>query len=174
MPQVVGGMMRTVEIDLSKERMKFSAGHFTIFSATERENLHGHNFTVGAVFTTEVPDRGLACDYAVLKKQVQAICDRLDEKVLLASKSPHLEIDHKDGQVRIGFAGEQMVLPARDVEELPISNVTIEELSRLFLGALLSAFPAEIEPLVRSVSVRISSGPGQGATSKWGSANDER
>jgi len=29
---------RTVEVDLSKERMKFSAGHFTIFSSTEREN----------------------------------------------------------------------------------------------------------------------------------------
>ncbi|EQD50251.1 hypothetical protein B1A_13514, partial [mine drainage metagenome] len=37
--------MRSVEVDLSKERMKFSAGHFTVFSASERENLHGHNFT---------------------------------------------------------------------------------------------------------------------------------
>ena len=166
--------MRTVEVDLSKERMKFSAGHFTVFSASERENLHGHNFTVGAVFTTAVPEVGLACDYAVLKKHVQAICDRLDEKVLIARKCPHIAIVHEGGQVRIRFAGEEMILPARDVEELPISNVTIEELSMLFLGELLEALPVQIKPLVRSVSVRISSGPGQGATSKWGRAHVER
>ena len=37
---------RTTTLELYKEEMKFSAGHFTIFSATERENLHGHNFSV--------------------------------------------------------------------------------------------------------------------------------
>ena len=166
--------MRIVEVALSKERMKFSAGHFTIFSATERENLHGHNFTVGAVFTTEVPEEGLACDYAVLKHHVQAICDRLDEKVLIASKCPHLEITEKSGQVCIRFAGEQMLLPAHDVYALPISNVTIEELSMLFLGELLGSLPGEVKPLVRSVAVRISSGPGQGATSKWRRVDAER
>ena len=160
-------MMRSVEVDLSKERMKFSAGHFTVFSPSERENLHGHNFTVGAVFTTAVPEEGLACDYAVLKKHVQAICDRLDEKVLIATKSPHIAIAHEGGQVRIRFAGEEMILPARDVEELPISNVTIEELSMLFLGELMESLPRELRPLIESVSVRISSGAGQGATSKW-------
>ena len=167
-------VMRAVEVDLSKERMKFSAGHFTIFSSTERENLHGHNFAVGAVFTTEVPDRGLACDYAVLKRHVQAICDRLDEKLLLAGKSPHLEIAEEGKQVHVRFADEEMILPARDVYRLPVANVTIEELSMLFLGELIEALPAEIKPMVRSVSVRISSGPGQGATSKWERTNVER
>ncbi len=166
--------MRLVEVDLSKERMKFSAGHFTIFSATERENLHGHNFTVGAVFTTAIPDRGLACDYAVLKKYVQAICDRLDEKVLLAGRSQHLEIAEDGRQVRIRFAGEEMVLPAHDVYRLPIANVTIEELSMLFLSELLESLPGELRPLIRSVSVRISSGPGQGATSRWERTDAER
>ena len=167
-------VMRTVEVDLSKERMKFSAGHFTIFSSTDRENLHGHNFAVGAVFTTEVPDQGLACDYAVLKRHVQAICDRLDEKVLLAQKNPHLEIVEEGKQVRIRFAGEEMLLPAHDVYPLPITNVTIEELSMLFLGELMESLPRELRPLIQSVSVRISSGAGQGATSKWGCANAAR
>ncbi len=166
--------MRSVEVDLSKERMKFSAGHFTIFSATERENLHGHNFTVGAVFTTAIPDRGLACDYAVLKKFVQAICDRLDEKLLLAGRNEHLEIAEFGDQVRIRFAGEEMTLPAHDVHRLPIANVTIEELSMFFLGELLESLPSELRPLIQSVSVRISSGPGQGATSKWERADAER
>jgi hypothetical protein len=60
------------------------------------------------------------------------------------------------------------------VYPLPITNVTIEELSMLFLGELLESLPKEVKPLVRSVSVRISSGPGQGATSKWERADAER
>ena len=39
-------MNDTVTIRLAKENMKFSAAHFTIFSASERERLHGHNFRV--------------------------------------------------------------------------------------------------------------------------------
>ena len=37
-----------ITISLSKEDMKFSAGHFTIFDGAARETLHGHNFTVSA------------------------------------------------------------------------------------------------------------------------------
>ena len=33
-------------VELQKESMKFSAGHTTIFSATEREPLHGHMYQV--------------------------------------------------------------------------------------------------------------------------------
>ena len=38
-------------LELCQEEMKFSAGHFTILSATERERLHGHNFTVYVAIT---------------------------------------------------------------------------------------------------------------------------
>ena len=36
--------LTTLYID--KESHKFSAAHYTIFSATERERLHGHNYVV--------------------------------------------------------------------------------------------------------------------------------
>ena len=42
-------MTQLTTIELSKEYLKFSAGHFTVFSATERERLHGHNFSVSAL-----------------------------------------------------------------------------------------------------------------------------
>ena len=38
--------MKTTTIGLQKKNMKFSVGHFTIFSATKRERLHRHNFNV--------------------------------------------------------------------------------------------------------------------------------
>ena len=31
-------------IEIAKQALNFSAAHFTIFSQTEREDLHGHNF----------------------------------------------------------------------------------------------------------------------------------
>ncbi|MFP2903776.1 6-pyruvoyl trahydropterin synthase family protein [Pyxidicoccus sp. 3LFB2] len=61
-------MSRTTTIELHKEEMKFSAGHFTIFSATHRENLHGHNFTVYVALTGAVVENGLLSDYGPLKQ----------------------------------------------------------------------------------------------------------
>ena len=46
--------MPTTTIELHKEAMKFSAGHFTIFGPDRREPLHGHNFTVKAEITAEI------------------------------------------------------------------------------------------------------------------------
>ena len=55
-------------IELFKESMNFSAGHFTIFSETERENLHGHNFSVYAIFESEVIENGMTFNYDIYKK----------------------------------------------------------------------------------------------------------
>ena len=36
-----GPMEELTTIEIDKENLKFSAAHFTIFSGTERERLHG-------------------------------------------------------------------------------------------------------------------------------------
>ena len=41
-------MERLTTLYIDKESHKFSAAHYTIFSATERERLHGHNYSVSA------------------------------------------------------------------------------------------------------------------------------
>jgi 6-pyruvoyltetrahydropterin/6-carboxytetrahydropterin synthase len=156
-----------VEIDLSKERMKFSAGHFTIFSATERENLHGHNFTVAVTFKAQILDNGMVCDYGILKKVAQKVCDSLDELFLLPQHSKYLRIEQRDGIVIVKFANETLQFLQRDVKILPIVNVTVEDLSGWFLQSLREGLSAEIAPLMREISVRVDSGPGQGATTRW-------
>lgn len=67
-----------IEIDLSQERMKLSVRHFTIFSPTDRENIHDHNFTVGAPFSARITGNGMLCDHAILKDAVTKVCDSLD------------------------------------------------------------------------------------------------
>ncbi len=52
-------MEQLTTIEVSKEYLKFSAAHFTIFSATERERLNGHNFRVSAKITEPVGPNGM-------------------------------------------------------------------------------------------------------------------
>lgn len=165
---------RIVEIDLAKERLKFSAGHFTIFSATERENLHGHNFTVAVRFKAEVRANGMVCDYGVLKKSIGNVCDSLDEHFLLPLNSQHLKIERRDGLVLVKFADETLQFLPRDVKLLPVSNITVEDLAAWILDELRRTLPGDVAPLILEIKVRVSSAPGQGATSTWAAARSSK
>ena len=45
-------------IEIAKQALNFSAAHFTIFSATEREDLHGHNWQVECELTSTIDANG--------------------------------------------------------------------------------------------------------------------
>lgn len=160
-------MRRHTRIELHKEAMKFSAGHFTIFSATRRENLHGHNFTVHVEIDGLVSENGMTFDYGGCKKLLIDTCHGLNEVVLLPARSPHLTIDEADGQVVALFADERMVFLKRDVKLLPVRNVTCEELAGYLLSGLVETMASAPEHAVNRVVVKVSSGPGQSASAEW-------
>jgi 6-pyruvoyltetrahydropterin/6-carboxytetrahydropterin synthase len=157
---------RQSTIELSKEGMKFSAAHFTILSATERENLHGHNFTIRVDLTGDVDDNGMISDYGPLKRLVQGLCDEWNETLLLPSLSPHLRLEQTPTEVLARFRNETLRFLPRDVTVLPVSNITIEELSRLF-GERLAASDGLVGKGVTGLVVRCASGPGQWSTWAW-------
>ena len=153
-------------IELSKEAINFSAAHFTIFSRTEREDLHGHNFQVIGEALAPVDLNGLVFDYAVLKKALKQLCDDLDEKTILPEKSPYLSIE-KDSQYVTGiFDNQKLMFLHRDVITLPIANVSVEELSHYFLKKLME-LPEIKNKDIREVVIKISSSPGQAGTAIW-------
>lgn len=158
-------------IELAKEDMHFSAAHFTIFSADRRENLHGHNFFVQARATGPIDANGLCFDYTVLKTRLRTLCDCLDETLLLAAESPHLGIDNRGDSVTVSFADETLRFLRRDVKLLPVRNVTVEELARWFTTALTAGEGFAALP-IDSLTVRVSSGPGQWAETHWASDAD--
>ena len=157
---------RAATIEIAKEDLHFSAAHFTIFSATERENLHGHDFAVAATARGPVGDDGLCFDYNALKSRLRALCERLDERVLLPARSPHLAIEEGPDAVRVAFAAERLTFLPRDVTLLPIRNVTVEELSAWFVARLVADEGFLALP-VDALTVRVSSGPGQWGGSSW-------
>lgn len=158
---------RLTTIQLEKESFKFSSGHFTIFSATERENIHGHNFFLSAEFDALVGDDGLVFDYGDAKKLIEKECRALNEYLLLPEHSPHLKLTEDQGYLIAEFAGERMPFLKRDVKVLPVANISVEELSRFFCERLrITMVEKQRLPLSR-ILVRVFTGPGQGADCSW-------
>ena len=149
-------------IEIAKEDIHFAAAHFTVFSATKRENLHGHNFFVTASLGGDIDDSGLCFDYNIVKTTLRKLCDSLDETVLLPANSPHLKIEQSADCVDVRFADERMQFLPRDVKLLAVRNVTVEELANWFADEL-SATEAFMALPIDRFEIRVSSGPGQWA-----------
>ena len=161
-------MARSTTIELFKEEMKFSAGHFTIFSATERENLHGHNFTISVALTGRVNSNGLLGDYGIFKRKVFEMCRAWNETFMLPLESPYLRVDDSDpSEIRALYADEVLRFLPRDVTLLPVKNVTVEELSRIFGERLVADRELLKEQGVTGVVLKCASGPGQWASWTW-------
>ena len=161
--------MQNTTIEISKEYLHFAAAHFTLFSATERENLHGHNFQVTLDADAPMQDDGLTFDYNILKKAVKQLCDDLDEQVLMPTRSPYLEIDEQDDYTYVVFNGERIPFLQRDLTLLPIRNITVVELAQYLLEKLLER--EDIKALdIDNMLLRCASGEGQWASAKWSSA----
>jgi 6-pyruvoyltetrahydropterin/6-carboxytetrahydropterin synthase len=158
---------RLTTVKLSKEYLKFSAAHFTIFSATERERLHGHNFNVAAEIVAPVSGNGMSFNYRAYKDKLKKICQEIDEYILLPFDSPFLTIIEDEGHYQLRFNNETMYLLKSDVLLLPIRNSTAEEYSYYILNRLLEAEDDIMQHDIRKIVVSVSSGPGQSGSSEW-------
>lgn len=160
-------MSRLSTVELFKENMKFSIGHFTIFSKESRENLHGHNYNLHTAFTTEIESDGLSFDYRFYKDKLYKLCKSVDETVLLPGLSPYLTIEEKENYYHAHFNSEVLMFLKRDVKILPITNVTVEELSNWFLNQILLDQNELHSNRIVAINVKVFSGPGQLGSSSW-------
>lgn len=156
-------MNDVVTIRLAKQNMKFSAAHFTIFSATERERLHGHNFIVEVDLHAHMLGNGLCFDYGIYKDRVVALCRELNEWMILPTQSPHLQIEDAGEQIIAVFNGQRIPFLKHDVKLLPIANATLEEFAAWFLVRLSEDPEALRAHAIDAIEVRVLSGPGQSA-----------
>jgi len=161
-------MTRRATIELFKEYMNFSIGHFTIFSASERENLHGHNYNVYVAMTTQIKDDGMSFNYCYYKEKFRKLCDQLDETVVIAGKSKYLSIKEDDKYIHVIFNNEDMPFLKRDVTILPITNVTVEELSHWLLEQIRQDEQELKNNNIIGVTVKVFSAAGQSGATSWG------
>ncbi len=164
--------MTTTRIEISKEYLHFGAAHFTIFDAHTRENLHGHNFQVALDATAEIGHDGLTFDYNILKSALKALCDELDEQVLMPTQSPYLDFDTDEDYTYMVFGEERIPFLSRDLTLLPIRNVTVEELAQYLLDLLCDR--DEIQDLdIHKLELKCASGDGQWAVAQWPPTDEE-
>ena len=147
-----------VSLRLFKQRFHFSSAHFTVFSATKRERLHGHNYYFGVEVYYSYPDEFL--DYNLVKDQIEALCLSFDEYTLIPLNNPYVLVEHDfNGNVLVSFNGDVLSLPESDVRLIPVDNVTIEALVIYFAEQLIEKIG-----LYRKIVFSLSSGPGQSAS----------
>lgn len=160
---------RYTSIEIAKEYLHFSAAHFTIFSATERERLHGHNFFVAAKVKSEIGPNGLCFDYNELKDKLRTLCEQYDEYMLIPADSPYLKVSEDQQHYQVEFNKETLKYPKSDCLLLPVLNISVEELSRFLLSELVKDKKAMHSMKLEEIELKVSSGPGQ-----WGIANWSR
>lgn len=118
---------------LAKEDFKFSVAHFTVFSATIAEVLHGHNYRVRVEIAGDALDRlGLLLDLRDLKAEIRRLCAELDSKTLLPERCELVRVAVEGDGVEVRFGERVYRLPLADVVLLPIRNTSIEELALWF------------------------------------------
>lgn len=164
--------MTTVE--LQKESMKFSAGHTTIFSATEREPLHGHMYTVYLGITTWVEENGMTFDYRYYKQKVEELCKYLNQTFLMPTQSPYLSRTEEDEYYYFTFNHKKIPFLKEDVTLLPLTNITVEELSRWFIDKLTEDKEELLHHHVEKMKVKVFSAPGQSASHHWRKSDKDR
>ncbi|MEO8401682.1 MAG: 6-carboxytetrahydropterin synthase [Gammaproteobacteria bacterium] len=161
-------MARSAIVELHKEELKFSAGHFMLFSATERESMHGHDYQIGVAFNTLIEQNGMSFDCRLYKQRIEALCQTLDYRFILPSLSSYMRIEDTSDQWIAHFSDKIFPFYKQDAVVLPISNVTLEELSHWFL-LQLTEDQAELKKHgIQGVTLKVFNGRGESGATSWG------
>lgn len=154
-------------VELQKESMKFSAGHTTIFSATEREPLHGHMYQVYLGLTTWVEENGMTFDYRYYKARIHDLCKQLNQTFLMPEFSPYLRMEEDDAYYYFTFNHKKMPFLKEDITLMPLTNITVEELSRWFVAQMILDQKELDNHRIERLVVKVFSAPGQSASHEW-------
>ena len=122
-------MSRRFSIEVAKDYFNFASAHFLIFANGRREPLHGHNYQVSVAMEGELDQAGVVLDFITFKPLVKQICDDLDHRTLIQTKSPIIKVRRHPGAVEIVYKKQRLLLPRSDVILLPLVNTSTELLA---------------------------------------------
>ena len=146
---------------IEKQYLKFSSAHFTLLEEGH-EPLHGHNYTVAVELEAETLRQGFVVNFVPLKSVLRARCEALDERVLIP-ESPRIAASEAGDSLRLVVDRTSVyVIPAGDVVQLPMPNVTCELLAQVLCRELVRR-RGEWDPhgQVKRVRLWVEETPGQ-------------
>ena len=105
---------------------------------------------------------GILVDFTEIKGAAREICNELDERTLLPTLHPDLQIEEGDGYVEARYGDKTYRFPADDVKLLQMGNTSVEELARHFGESLIARLGDRLRGAgVQKLSVGIEETPGQ-------------
>src|SRR2546426_5207142 len=129
-------MSRRFSIEVAKDYFNFASAHFLIFANGRREPLHGHNYQVSVALEGKLDHAGVVLDFITFKPLVKQICDDLDHRTLIQTKSPIIKVNQRAREVEIIYKKQRLVLPRSDVILLPLTNTSTELLAEHVAGQI--------------------------------------
>ena len=150
-------------VTVEKEYLKFSAAHFIAYKGF-REPLHGHNYQVSVTLVGEVGADGYVLDFGIVKKTTKAVCEELDERVIVPARSDCITVSHEGPSVILEYEdGARFLFPASDCVLLPIVHASAEELAGYVLTRLREGLGTHAMRGLTEIEVGVSEAPGQAA-----------
>ncbi len=155
-------MPRRFSIEVAKDYFTFASAHFLIFANGQREPLHGHNYQVSVGMEGELDQAGVVLDFIQFKPLVKRVCDGLDHRTLIQSKSDVIKVHRRPKDVEILYRKQRLLLPRRDVILLPLKNTSTELLAEYIAKQIQRRVTAQFpRAKIRYVEVGVEEARGQ-------------
>lgn len=156
-------------IFVSKDVLKFSSAHMTVFPDGSKERLHGHNFQVLLEFELHTTKLASLLDFGLVKQTLAQVCARWDQRLLLGTRCPAFElVKHDATEVEFKLCGKRYVVPADEVALLPLENVVVETLAEELAFVLVEQLGALLKrDVVAAMVVTVSESMNQGGSYRW-------
>lgn len=156
-------MSERYRVEVTKDALVFSAGHFITFAGDVCERIHGHNWRVRVEVEGPLDENGYVFDFIALRDQTKQIVDRLDHRMLLPTQSKRIHVAVEGKQVVARFEDRLWSFPADECVLLPVENTTAELIARWIGGELLSHWRAAGAQFPQVLRVAVEENFGQWA-----------
>jgi 6-pyruvoyltetrahydropterin/6-carboxytetrahydropterin synthase len=157
-------MLDAFHVRVSKDQLGFCSGHFITYAGDNCERLHGHNYRVAVEVSSPLDDNHYVFDFIALNKLTRAICEELDHRMMLPTKSTLIRVEVQGAQVEVHYATRRWSFPLDDCVLLPIENTTAELLARYIANRLRTALREQHGYVPATLSVEVEESYGQSAT----------
>ena len=107
---------------------------------------------------------GYVLDFGIVKRVTKAVCEELDERVLVPARSDCLTVAQDGSSIVLEYEdGTRFVFPASDCVLLPIVHASAEELAAYVLSRLRDGLGSHAMRGLTEIEVGVSEAPGQAA-----------
>ncbi|MBS7288158.1 MAG: 6-carboxytetrahydropterin synthase [Candidatus Freyarchaeota archaeon] len=147
-------------ITVERADLIFSAAHF-LFSHEKCARLHGHNYKVRVeASSTILSEDQMVVDFFTIRSAVKSVCEPLDHRVLVPTKTEELTFTEEGDEVHIFLSDRRYVFPRNDVVLLPIEATTAEKIAEYLYHQLKGILPT-------NVHLKVSVEEAEGATATF-------